>query len=493
MKGTGISMKKTVFNIPEAFVSRHYPFQDTLPPYRSQFMRDRDRIMYCTAFRRLAGKTQIYTIGNDDHKKNRLTHSLEVAQISKTIAHALKLDENLAEAIALGHDLGHTPFGHAGEEMLHEIMIPMSKYIKASPLYNGRPEAIKQELSLQRLPSTCKNFVLENTFGFKHNIQSVRMVSLLEDNYRDNFGNNIGLNLTNYTLWGMINHSSQSYKPGMFSCDPTYQTMFSNMLNVKGNNNVEAWSFEAYIVRIADDIAQWHHDLEDALRGNAISIKRLCETIENALGGLSQNDKDALNEIKQSNQMDRNKIAIISHIVVNSLISDLVETSHLNFQTLKNELNNKVKKDKEKRSEILFSEYKSLGFSMNNNEVIAFSKKINCDEFRKTIKNLVHHSRDVERMNGKGQYIIRKIFEAYISNPQQLPDGPIMHFMVDIGEYKNIDLARETGAGIVRTNFDQILRSPLLIYKLLLMRRICDYIASMTDRYAIEDYNHLYG
>ena len=74
-----------------------------------------------------------------------------------------------------------------------------------------------------------------------------------------------------------------------------------------------------------------------------------------------------------------------------------------------------------------------------------------------------------------------------------LPDGPIMHFMVDIGEYKNIDLARETGAGIVRTNFDQILRSPLLIYKLLLMRRICDYIASMTDRYAIEDYNHLYG
>lgn len=95
-----------------------------LPDYRTVFIRDRDRTLYCTAFRRLAGKTQIYTIGSDDHKQNRLTHSLEVAQVARTIARALGLNEYLVESIALGHDLGHTPFGHAGEQMLNNIMIP---------------------------------------------------------------------------------------------------------------------------------------------------------------------------------------------------------------------------------------------------------------------------------------------------------------------------------------------------------------------------------
>lgn len=109
--------------------------EQTGADYRTPFMRDRDRVLYCTAFRRLAGKTQIYTIGNDDHRRNRLTHTLEVAQIARTIACALQLDCDLAEAIALAHDLGHTPFGHAGEEILHKIMSPSSEYIPRSPLY----------------------------------------------------------------------------------------------------------------------------------------------------------------------------------------------------------------------------------------------------------------------------------------------------------------------------------------------------------------------
>ena len=120
-------MSKTLFTIPPEYISRISPRANTLPKYRNDFMRDRDRIMYCTAFRRLAGKTQIYTIGSDDHKKNRLTHSLEVAQIARTISLALGLNEELAEAIALGHDLGHTPFGHAGESTLHSIMCPNLK------------------------------------------------------------------------------------------------------------------------------------------------------------------------------------------------------------------------------------------------------------------------------------------------------------------------------------------------------------------------------
>lgn len=122
-----------IFNVPRKLVKRHYNDESILPQYRTEFMRDRDRIMYATAFRRLSGKTQIYTVGSDDHRKNRLTHTLEVAQIARTVAAALGFNCDLAEAIALGHDFGHTPFGHAGEQILHEIMVPNSSYIKQFP------------------------------------------------------------------------------------------------------------------------------------------------------------------------------------------------------------------------------------------------------------------------------------------------------------------------------------------------------------------------
>ena len=141
---------RSFFSIPQDLIKRHYTDTSTLPWYRSDFMRDRDRIMYCTAFRRLSGKTQIYTIGADDHKKNRLTHSLEVSQISRTIAQALGLDSNLAEAIALGHDLGHTPFGHAGERILHQIMVPDSIYIIDSPFFRSSIESIKNKIAMVR-------------------------------------------------------------------------------------------------------------------------------------------------------------------------------------------------------------------------------------------------------------------------------------------------------------------------------------------------------
>ena len=134
-----------IFTPPSELIKRQ--FQENSPKeYRSEFMRDRDRVMYSTAFRRLAGKTQIYTTGIDDHKRNRLTHTLEVSQIARTIAQALKLDCDLTEAIALGHDFGHAPFGHAGERMLHEIMTPNSIYVKTSPFYKTCDCNIQQNL-----------------------------------------------------------------------------------------------------------------------------------------------------------------------------------------------------------------------------------------------------------------------------------------------------------------------------------------------------------
>lgn len=203
-------MMPSELTIPNALITRFSPCE-TSNNYRTDFMRDRDRIMYCTAFRRLAGKTQIYTVGPDDHKKNRLTHSLEVAQIARTISHTLGLDEDLTEAIALGHDLGHTPFGHAGEELLNSIMTPNSKYISGSPFSNTSLEEIKDTLEREEtaLPGIIS---CEDMFGFKHNIQSVRVAAILEDSYRGENGENIGLNLTNYSLWGMMHHSSLYYK-----------------------------------------------------------------------------------------------------------------------------------------------------------------------------------------------------------------------------------------------------------------------------------------
>lgn len=484
-------MSNNFFEIPLELVSWSHDSVNDLPSYRTVFMRDRDRVLYCTAFRRLAGKTQIYTIGTDDHKKNRLTHSLEVAQIARTISHALNLNCDLAEAIALAHDFGHTPFGHAGEHMLHQIMIPESEFVKKSPFYQTNAKDIKKILEREgkEFPSIIS---IESMFGFKHNIQSVRVASVLEDSYRGSKGENIGLNLTNYTLWGMLNHSKIRYEDS--SLYPNFQTQFNKLIGVNGFAG-EAWSFEAYIVRIADDIAQWHHDLEDAIRGDALPISKICDTIKDALDScLKDSDRDCLSNYRDTTRIDRKCIADLSHIVVNTLVNDIVETSKNNMDKLQKELQKNFPGTAEKElTKKLYTECDALKLSQKPDEIISLSSKIKQEKFKTVITEAVHHSRDVERMNEKGKYIIRKLFEAYYSHPQQLPDGPIFHFMVDIEIYANIDEARERGSGEVRTQFDKVLENPPKIYEAILMRRICDHIASMTDHYAIEEYGNLYG
>lgn len=458
--------------------------------YRTPFMRDRDRVLYCTAFRRLAGKTQIYTIGNDDHRRNRLTHTLEVAQIARTIACALELDCDLAEAIALAHDLGHTPFGHAGEEILHKIMSPSSEYIPRSPLYKKTMQEINLIVEREK---PVENFDICKMLGFKHNLQSARVAAVLEDSYEDNEGRNIGLNLTNYTLWGMMNHSALKYTDMDFA--PNYQEQFHDLW-LFPDSNEEAWSFEAYVVKVADDIAQWHHDLEDALRGNAMSTKRIRNALTDALDNImSDEDRLMLKKLGTPEKVDRKYAAALSHIVVNSLVNDLVNASRERMGKLSARITAKGK-----NVEDLFLNYdcyqKGEGDDSEEilkEQVIGFSDESYGKKIKTGIRVFVHHSQAVERMNGKGDYIIRKIFEAYYSNPQQLPDGPIIHFMVESGEYDNADQAKEEGRGAVRNRFEDVMNNPTTIMQLALMRRICDHIASMTDHYAINEYNSLYG
>lgn len=480
------SEKFPEFRVPQNLVKRCYTEGKALSDYRTEFMRDRDRLMYATAFRRLAGKTQIFTVGSDDHKKNRLTHTLEVAQIARTIAVALGLDSDLAEAIALGHDFGHTPFGHAGERMLNEIMIPESKYVKHSPFYHCNAPSLMERF--EREDGNKKGY-MKNAFGFKHNLQSVRVAAVLEDSYRGEDGQNIGLNLTNYTLYGMMMHSKINYdKADKY---PNFQDEFREQMLIS-DGNLPAWSFEAYIVKWADDIAQWHHDLEDAMREGVLPVKTICKTIKESLEGkMSKFDKDVLKKVSTISSMDRSIIAELSHIVVNTLVDDIVCTARKNLKKLKKE----IKKAGANASDIFSTEYDRLGLSVKRENVVVLSNRIKNSIFESTIKEAIHHSRNVERMNEKGKYIIRKLFEAYYTHPQQLPDGPILHLLVEVNpdKYKNIDEVRKIGIGQARVDFEEIMKNPNIYVECKLMRRICDHIASMTDHYAIEEYNNLYG
>jgi dGTPase len=195
--------------------SRGRKYPEKPHPYRSDFERDRDRIIHCSAFRRLEGKAQVFTPGLDDYYRTRLTHSIEVAQIGRTIAKELGLNENLTEAICLAHDLGHSPFGHAGERVLNELMA--------------------------------------GSGGFEHNRQSLRIVDLLEHPY-PGF---MGLNLMYETRLGLARHQSPY--------DKTQDETFSE----------KHCSLEGQIADIADRIAYNCHDLEDGMRARLISAEQL--------------------------------------------------------------------------------------------------------------------------------------------------------------------------------------------------------------------------
>jgi dGTPase len=208
-------------------------------PTRSEFQRDRDRIIHSTAFRRLQHKTQVFLHHDGNHFRNRLTHTLEVSQMARSMARALRLDEDLAEAVALSHDLGHTPFGHAGERALHRCMAPYG--------------------------------------GFDHNIQAMRVVTRLENRYAEHDG----LNLTWETLEGILKHNGPLTNP-----DGTPFGKYADEGLPAGLDDIPAIadlrlstyaSLEAQIAAIADDVAYNAHDIDDALRAGLITLDDMVE------------------------------------------------------------------------------------------------------------------------------------------------------------------------------------------------------------------------
>ena len=364
--------------------SRGRQFPEKAPEYRSEFQRDRDRIVHSSAFRRLEYKTQVFVNHEGDMFRTRLTHSIEVAQISRSIARILNLNEDLSETIALAHDLGHTPFGHAGQDALNACM--------------------------------------QNHGGFEHNLQSLRTVDTLEERYAE-FP---GLNLTFEAREGILKHCSLRN---------------AEQLGDVARRFIEKTqpSLEAQLVNLADQIAYNNHDVDDGLRSGLISIEQLLDIELFA----TQHSK-----VKQQYPAlsGRRLIHEIIRRMINLQIIDLVETS----QHLLQELAPQHIDDIRAQHEPLIR----FGSDMQqaNQKLKRFLRE-----------NLYNHYR-VHRMTSKAHRTLRALFDAFMQEPRLL--NPEYQAHVKQLETENGESGRA--------------------------RAVADYIAGMTDRYAISEYRRIF-
>jgi len=363
--------------------SRGRQFPEPTPNTRTEFQRDRDRIVHSSAFRRLEYKTQVFVNHEGDMFRTRLTHSIEVAQISRSIARALKLNEALTETIALAHDLGHTPFGHAGQDILNQCM--------------------------------------KNYGGFEHNLQSLRIVDELEEKYAD-FN---GLNLSFESREGILKHCSLTNAKKLGDVGKRFL-------------NKQQPGLEAQVTNIGDEIAYNNHDVDDGLRAGLITIDQLCEVaifakqhsiVMTAYPKLSE--KRAIHEIIRR--------------IINIQVTDLLSTT--------NKLLNKA--NPASRNDILTHPEPLVGYS---DEMQAMNL-----ELKKFLrKNLYRHQR-VDDMSIKAKNIIQILFDALINDPKLLP----------LEQQQNVRELEESDGDIGRA------------------RSIADYIAGMTDRFAISEHKRI--
>lgn len=357
-------------------------FSEPTPHSRSEFQRDRDRIIHSTAFRRLEYKTQVFVNHEGDLFRTRLTHSIEVAQIARSIARNLRLNEDLVEAISLAHDLGHTPFGHAGQDALNACM--------------------------------------KDYGGFEHNLQSLRVVDVLEERY----ASFEGLNLTFEAREGILKHCSlnnaqQLGELGLRFIDKTQP------------------SLEAQLTNLADEIAYNNHDIDDGLRSGLLTESQLMEVdcyarfrreVDTVYPGIS----------------GRRAISETIRRMINLLISDLITTSE---------------------QRIADCQPQSIADVRNMPAMIAFSESMHKEA--KALKaflyeHLYRHYL-VNRMSNKAKNTVRELFNLMMTEPSLVPP-----------DYRVTTQADPTQTQLMRA------------------RRIADYIAGMTDRFAIREHRRLY-
>ncbi len=352
--------------------------------YRSEYQRDRDRIVHSTAFRRLVYKTQVFVNHEGDLFRTRLTHSLEVAQIARTIARALDLNEVLSEAICLAHDLGHTPFGHAGQDALHECMMAFG--------------------------------------GFEHNLQSLRVVDELEEHYAE-FN---GLNLTFECREGILKHCS-----------------YNNALELGelGERFIKRQQpgLEAQLANFADEIAYNNHDVDDGIRAGLITVEQLLEV---PLFREYHAEVSAM----YPELAGRRLVFEILRRMINRLVSDLIDSS---AGRLRESAVTTI-------ADVRAHPAPLVGFSTATRELNQALKTF--------LREHVYKHYKVRRMTAKARRVVAALFDAFFSDPTLMPD-----------EHK------QTGARLEQTH-GSAGRA----------RAVADYIAGMTDRYAILEHRRLF-
>ncbi|MDO8305388.1 deoxyguanosinetriphosphate triphosphohydrolase [Herminiimonas sp.] len=356
-------------------------YTETSPSSRTEFQRDRDRIIHSAAFRRLEYKTQVFVNHEGDLFRTRLTHSIEVAQIGRSIARNLNLNEDLIEAISLAHDLGHTPFGHAGQDALNACMREYG--------------------------------------GFEHNLQSLRVVDTLEQRY----GAFDGLNLMFETREGILKHCSIDN---------------AKKLDAIGLRFIEKKqpTLEAQLANLADEIAYNNHDIDDGLRSGLLTTAQLDEIdfyarhrhqVELAFPGIS--GRRAINETIRR--------------MINALIIDVIDTSQQRIQS---------------------AQLKTVDDVRNAPALIAFSERMRADAvlLKRFLRENLYQHFQVNRMTSKARRIVVELFEAFMREPNLLPP-----------DYQQ---AASDAPQAIATQ----------------ARKVADYIAGMTDRYAIREHRRLF-
>lgn len=376
---------------------RLFPEQDS--PTRSHFQRDRDRIIHSAAFRRLAHKTQVFVPHEGDHFRTRLTHSIEVGQIARALARALGLDDDLAEALALAHDLGHTPFGHTGEDVLDQIMLPYG--------------------------------------GFDHNAQALRIVTKLERRYAA-FD---GLNLTFETLEGLVKHNGPLLEPDGNPI-PRYakRGLPIALLEYNEMQNLDLASFasaEAQAAALADDIAYNAHDIDDGLRAGLINVQQISEV--DFLRDIGSEVEELYPRAEPPRVIHELVRRLITHF-----IEDAIEESQRRIETSGIQSLADVRVQKEAL----------IGFSQATSSVDKIIKSF-------LIKNMYRHQKLTDIRVAAGEVILN-LFPRFFEDPSLLPE-----------EWSN---------AVRRAGSDEGRRA----------RLICDYIAGMTDRYALAEHKRLF-
>ncbi|WP_319531755.1 deoxyguanosinetriphosphate triphosphohydrolase [uncultured Cohaesibacter sp.] len=374
---------------------RLYP--EASSPTRTDYQRDRDRIIHSSAFRRLKYKTQVFLYHEGDLYRTRLTHTIEVAQIARSIARALSVDEDLAEALALSHDLGHTPFGHAGERALDALMQPYG--------------------------------------GFDHNAQSLRVVTCLERRYAE-FD---GLNLSWETLEGLVKHNGPVTDRDGKGIDRYQENGVPwGIWTYAEQQDLMLWSYasiEAQAAAIADDIAYNSHDIDDGLRAGLISLEQLRDV---SLVG------DAYREVdeKYPHLEESRMVHEIVRRMITRMVEDVIKTSMANLARLKPQSVDDVRNAGE--------------------TIVCFSKEM--AEAEAAIKAFlfgnVYREKNVMRVMHNAEQVLRELFQYHFEHPDIMP----LEWQFDLDGCAEKVLAR----------------------------RVADYVAGMTDRYAILEHRRLF-